>query len=303
MKACVRRTPPVLIMRTARIGLVVVLLPTPPSEGQRPAGAPSTARRADAWQVTVSRSEMTDQPSLTLQLDALNLVAGPVGNVRPTMYIRCSEQELAVVVTTGSVLDADSYEQTRLRIRWGSDTAVEAWCTRSSSDSAAFAPGPWAFIGQLIAAPDVRIEFRPFAALPRVARFNARGLDRHIAKLKAACPPPPPDDSTAGIMPPQGEPFLEAILDEKPVVLSGPQAVYPEYLQKAGIEGRAIVQAIIDTTGRVEPSSIKIMQSPDTGFDRSAKEYVLKALFRPGRLRGRPVRALIALPVDFRLNA
>ncbi len=40
-----------------------------------------------------------------------------------------------------------------------------------------------------------------------------------------------------------------------PDLLSGPPLQYPELLRRAGIEGRVIVQATIDSTGRAEPAS------------------------------------------------
>src|SRR5207244_1635425 len=39
------------------------------------------------------------------------------------------------------------------------------------------------------------------------------------------------------------------------------------------------------------------------GFDAPALDYVRRAVFRPGRVHGRPVRVLVRLPVDFRLTA
>jgi protein TonB len=91
-------------------------------------------------------------------------------------------------------------------------------------------------------------------------------------------------------------------VEEKPSVLSGPTLQYPELLRQAGIQGRVLVQAIIDTLGRAEPNSVKILQSPNPGFDQPAKTYVLKALFRPARVHGRAVRVLINLPIDFRIQ-
>ena len=98
------------------------------------------------------------------------------------------------------------------------------------------------------------------------------------------------------------EVFMEAIVEEKPAVLSGPTLQYPELLRQAQIQGRVLMQAIIDTLGRAEPPSVKVLQSPNPGFDQSAKSYVLKALFRPARLHGRTVRVLIQIPVDFKLK-
>lgn len=106
-----------------------------------------------------------------------------------------------------------------------------------------------------------------------------------------------------GMVPTGNELFMEAIVEEKPSVLSGPQLVYPELLRQAGIQGRVMVQAIIDTTGRAEQNSVKVLQSPNPGFDQSARNYVLKALFRPARVHGRAVRVLINIPIDFKITA
>jgi len=249
---------------------------------------------------------MTDQPSISLRLDALNSVPGPVVDVRPALYVRCHERNLDVFITTGAVLDGDTYDMTPVRIRWSTGTPEEETWSRSTDYSAAFAPDPRAFLKHLVAAPDMRFEFRPFDAAPRVASFNARGLDVQIPTLEAACPPssesPEVGDSGAGPVSVSNEIFLEAIVEEKPSVLSGPQLVYPELLKQARIQGRVIVQAIIDTTGRAEPNSLKILQSPNPGFDQHAKNYVLNALFRPARLHGRAVRVLVHVPVDFRIS-
>ena len=103
-----------------------------------------------------------------------------------------------------------------------------------------------------------------------------------------------------GVLPDQV--FLESVVEERPEVLSGPQPQYPDLLRQAGIQGRVLVQAIIDTSGRAEPPSVKVIQSPNPGFDQPAKNYVLRALFRPARVHGRAVRVLINLPIDFRIK-
>jgi len=107
---------------------------------------------------------------------------------------------------------------------------------------------------------------------------------------------------STGMVPTGNEVFMEAIVEEKPAVLSGPPPQYPELLRQAQIQGRVMVQAIIDTLGRAEPSSDKVLQSPNPGFDQSAKSYVTKTLFRPARVHGRAVRVLIQIPIDFRLK-
>src|SRR6266699_2331074 len=112
------------------------------------------------------------------------------------------------------------------------------------------------------------------------------------------------DSSAQGndMAPTGNEVFMEAIVEEKPAVLSGPTLKYPALLRQAQIQGRVLVQAIIDTLGRAEPPSVKVLQSPNPGFDQSAKSYVTKALFRPARVHGRAVRVLLQIPIDFRLK-
>jgi len=101
---------------------------------------------------------------------------------------------------------------------------------------------------------------------------------------------------------PTNDVYMESIVEEKPSVLSGPQLVYPDLLKQAGIQGRVLVQAVIDTSGRAEVSTVKIIQSPNPGFDQAARNYVLKALFRPARVHGRAVRVLINVPIDFKIT-
>ena len=105
-----------------------------------------------------------------------------------------------------------------------------------------------------------------------------------------------------GIVPSSDQVYMESVVEERPEVLSGPQLQYPDLLRQAAIQGRVLVQAIIDTTGRAEPQSVKVLQSPNPGFDQSAKNYVLRALFRPARVHGRAVRVLINLPIDFKIK-
>src|SRR5437667_3486219 len=92
----------------------------------------------------------------------------------------------------------------------------------------------------------------------------------------------------------------ESMVDEQPVFLSGPPLQYPNLLRQAGIQGRVMVRAIIDTTGRAEPGSVRVIESPHPGFDQAARNFVLRTRFRPGRVHGRAVRVLIEFPVEFR---
>ncbi|HEX2711737.1 MAG TPA: energy transducer TonB [Candidatus Acidoferrales bacterium] len=95
--------------------------------------------------------------------------------------------------------------------------------------------------------------------------------------------------------------YLAAIIEDKPSLLAAPQPRYPEMLLRAGIHGRVVVEAIIDTTGRAEPGSIKILQTPNSAFDKPSREWMARALFHPGRVHGRPVRVLVNAPINYEI--
>jgi len=89
-------------MRTLRISIATLLLASS-AYAQRVSRPAST----DPWEVT----ELTNRPSLTLELPALSTVVAARAaraaafEVRPVLLVRCQDKELDVFVSTGSVLD------------------------------------------------------------------------------------------------------------------------------------------------------------------------------------------------------
>ena len=105
-----------------------------------------------------------------------------------------------------------------------------------------------------------------------------------------------------GVVPTGDQVFLESVVEEKPERLTGPALQYPDLLRQAGVQGRVLVQGVIDTTGRAIPNTVRVVQSPHPGFDDAAKRLMLQSLFRPGRVGGRAVKVLVSLPVDFTIK-
>lgn len=105
----------------------------------------------------------------------------------------------------------------------------------------------------------------------------------------------------SGAAPTDNRVYASASVEETPALLSPPPA-YPEMLRRAGIEGRVLLQAIVDTSGRLEPNSVKILKSSSAGFDLPTRRWALDARFRPARLQGRAVRVLVNLPFDFSMS-
>lgn len=105
-----------------------------------------------------------------------------------------------------------------------------------------------------------------------------------------------------GIVPNADAVFTASIVEEQPERLAGPQPPFPELLKQAQIQGRVLARAIIDTTGRIEPNSIKILQTPNPGFNAGVIDALRKSLFRPARVHGRAVRIMIDIPFDFTIK-
>jgi protein TonB len=109
-----------------------------------------------------------------------------------------------------------------------------------------------------------------------------------------------PDTSGGGSVDPTRV-FVEAVVDEPPERVAFPPPEYPRMLLEARVEGSVVLEAIIDTLGRPEPGSIKVVSSTNRGFEAPARAALLKALFLPGRVQGRRVRVLVRQPLRFAL--
>jgi protein TonB len=99
-----------------------------------------------------------------------------------------------------------------------------------------------------------------------------------------------------------GEPLPVWLVQEPPVLLSAPSPVYPPWLRAAGVEGLVVVQLVVDTLGRAEPATVRVVQHDEAGFDAAAVAMVRASRFRPARVWGRGVRVLVRLPVTFRVR-
>ena len=87
-----------------------------------------------------------------------------------------------------------------------------------------------------------------------------------------------------------------------PEVLSGPLPRYPEFLRQAGVQGRVILEATVDTTGRAEPTSVTVVAATNPGFVAPAKDALLATLFRPAHVGGRAARMRVRIPFEFTLK-
>jgi len=124
-------------------------------------------------------------------------------------------------------------------------------------------------------------------------------LDINETVTNVPPPPPPPEEEEAP------EPEVFVVVEEMPEIIGGQKALYdcikyPEIARKAGVEGRVIIQFVVDENGNV--TNPQVLRGVGAGLDEEALRCVSQLKFKPGRQRGRPVRVRFTLPVIFRLQ-
>ncbi len=77
---------------------------------------------------------------------------------------------------------------------------------------------------------------------------------------------------------------------------------YPTDLLAMGTEGSVRTQYVVDTTGRVDTSTIDVLTSDDTRFTESVRAALGMMQFRPAKRAGRPVRQLVEQQFHFRIR-
>jgi len=112
-------------------------------------------------------------------------------------------------------------------------------------------------------------------------------------------PPPPPSEEEE-----EEEDFF-VVVEQMPELIGGIQSLqekveYPELARRAGIEGRVIIQFIVNEKGEVE--NPRVLRGIGGGCDEAALKVVKQAKFKPGMQRGRPVRVQYSLPIVFKLQ-
>jgi periplasmic protein TonB len=91
---------------------------------------------------------------------------------------------------------------------------------------------------------------------------------------------------------------------EKPVVAAPGSGApsYPDMLRSAGVEGEVLAQFIVDTTGRAETGSFKVLKTSHELFAQAVKNALPRMRFLPAEIGGRKVKQLVQQPFNFALN-
>ena len=143
-------------------------------------------------------------------------------------------------------------------------------------------PGP-------VSIPPVNLRFIPAPTLPQTG-----------ATMPSFSPAYSGAVSSPGTSQPGG--LSSLLAEEHAEVLTGPLPVYPELLRQAGVEGRVVLEAVVDTTGRVLSQSVAVASATNPGFVAPARRALQATLFRPARIGGKAVRMLVRIPYEFAIR-
>jgi TonB family protein len=102
---------------------------------------------------------------------------------------------------------------------------------------------------------------------------------------------------------PEPRPYFEFQVDRAVIPVRSPLPRYPDELRSKGISGCVLVQFVVDTTGRADTTTFKVLRMSHLGFAQAARAALPGLRYTPAELQGRKVRQLVQQPFDFSIEA
>jgi protein TonB len=103
-------------------------------------------------------------------------------------------------------------------------------------------------------------------------------------------------------------PIDVSLAEEKPQLQNGPevqrllQRLYPPLLRDAGITGQVQMKFVVNAQGRVEATSVSVINASHDQFGEASTKVVEKMRFRPAKVGGRAVPVLVQIPISWTLE-
>lgn len=133
----------------------------------------------------------------------------------------------------------------------------------------------------------------------RVSGAGGVGLGAHDGAIFT---PNPSDAET--IEPGVGDNAMSAIEVDSMAIFDATSAApeYPENMALRRVEGAAVLRFVIDSTGLIDMSTVRVMSATHSAFARAVLEAMPKMKFRPASIAGRPVRLLVEQTFSFKIK-
>lgn len=140
--------------------------------------------------------------------------------------------------------------------------------------------------------PDVIPEVDLTKKVTDEADFSGKGVAGGVAKGV--------EGGTGPVVTNTDQPFFEFQV-EKPVVPApgGCSPKYPEMLRTAGVTGEVQAQFVVDTTGRVQPGSFKVLKTTHELFTAEVRKATSCFRYLAAETGGKKVKQLVQQPFTF----
>lgn len=123
--------------------------------------------------------------------------------------------------------------------------------------------------------------------------FSGKGVAGGIAKGVVGGTPQPVSD----------QPYFEFQVEKQVAAMPNqPPPRYPDMLRSANVEGEVLAQFVVDTSGRAEMNTFKVLKSSHDLFTNAVKSALSNMHFYPAEVGGRKVKQLVQMPFVFGLN-
>jgi TonB family C-terminal domain len=272
-------------MRTPAAFLLAVMLGSAPLRAQTRTQSIYTFPFGSTMVTIEARSDST----VRVQASRGGVVAAPtvpVGELTPLMDTVAKLMFGKVAVEAGRYVDLAEVGDERIRV------ARRAYAD-SSGYTVAFHDSQAAgrlFMTTIVHRPDLML----LLGLLR----KADSVSRRMSGLE-----PVPTDRGGGIAgqaASMNRPYFEYQVEEQVRLLpESPMPLYPEALKRANVEGQVLAQFVVDTMGRAELSTLKILMSSRQEFSQALRDALPQMRFSPARNGGRRVPQLVQRPFTF----
>ena len=143
--------------------------------------------------------------------------------------------------------------------------------------------------------PDVLPQIDMNKKVTDEADFSGKGVAGGIAKGVAGGTPAPAADAN--------QTYFEFQVEKQVSSVPGnPPPRYPDMLRSANVEGEVLAQFVVDTTGRADMSTFKVLKTTHDLFTNSVKAVLPNMKFFPAEVGGKKVKQLVQMPFQFNLT-
>ena len=99
------------------------------------------------------------------------------------------------------------------------------------------------------------------------------------------------------------QPYFEFQVEKQVAMVPGqPGPSYPDMLKSANVEGEVLAQFVVDTTGRYESGTFKVLKSSNEQFTAAVRNALPNMRFYPAEIGGRKVKQMVQQPFTFALT-